>query len=67
MLSGLYICIIHTLYTISCIHVGAFYFTLGNVNPKFRSKLKSIQLVALVKRVHLVKYGMNAVTILLMI
>ena len=38
-----------------------FYFTLGNVNPKFRSKLKSIQLAALVRRVHLVKYGMNAV------
>lgn len=48
--------------TVSLIlHVGVFYFTLGNVNPKFRSKLKSIQLVALVRRVHLVKYGMNAV------
>ena len=41
--------------------LGVFYFTLGNVNPKFRSKLKSIQLAALVRRVHLVKYGMNAV------
>ena len=40
---------------------GAFYFTLRNMDPKFRSKLKSIQLVALVKHVHLVKYGMNAV------
>lgn len=43
------------------VHVGVFYFTLGNVRPTFQSKLKSIHLAALVRRVHLVKYGMNAV------
>ena len=39
--------------------IGCFYFTIGNVHPKFRSSLKSIQLVALAKNEHLKKYGMN--------
>jgi len=26
---------------------GAFYFTLGNISPKYRSRISSIQLVAL--------------------
>lgn len=42
-------------------HAGCFYMTLGNIHPKFRSTLKSIQLLALVKNEHIKEYGMNAV------
>lgn len=42
-------------------HVGCFYFTIGNIHPKFRSTLKSIQLLALVKNEYLKKYGMCAI------
>ena len=41
--------------------LGIFYFTLGNVQPKYRSKLSTIQLVAVVKHKHLSMYGMDAV------
>ena len=41
--------------------LGAFYFTLGNISPKYRSKLKSIQLLALVKSTLIKKYGMNTI------
>ena len=43
------------------IHTGAFYFTLGNCSPKLRSKMQSIQLVALVKKRVLDQYGITAV------
>ena len=46
---------------ISFLCAGAFYFTLGNISPKYRSKLKSIQLLALVKNSLIKKYGMNSV------
>ena len=38
-----------------------FYFTLGNVPPKFWSKLSTIQLVAIVETPTLLQYGMDAV------
>ena len=38
-----------------------FYFTLGNLSPKFRSKLSAIQLVGIVKTTVLAIYGMDAV------
>ena len=41
--------------------IGIFYFTLGNVRPKYRSKLSIIQLVAIVKHKYLSVYGMDAV------
>ena len=41
--------------------IGIFYFTLGNVRPKYRSKLSTIQLVAIVKHKYLSAYGMDAV------
>lgn len=41
--------------------IGIFYFTLGNVQPKFRSKLSTIQLVAIVESPVLMSYGMDAV------
>jgi len=40
---------------------GAFYFTLGNLSPLYRSRLSSIQLVALVKASFISEYGMDAV------
>ena len=50
-------------YLVVCIwhHVGMFYFTLGNLSPKFRSKLSAIQLVGIVKTTVLAMYGMDAV------
>ena len=41
--------------------IGMFYFTLGNLQPKFRSKLSAIQLIAIVKTTILAMYGMDAV------
>lgn len=38
--------------------LGAFYFTIGNIHPKVRSK---ISVLAVVKSTHLKKYGMNAI------
>ena len=38
-----------------------FYFTIGNVSPKFRSKLSSIQLVAIALHSDLSTYGMYAI------
>ena len=38
-----------------------FTFTLGNLHPKYRSKLSSIHLVALVSNPNLSKYGIDAV------
>ena len=38
-----------------------FYYTLGNIRPKYRSQLKSIQLWAIVKRPIINKYGINAI------
>jgi len=34
---------------------------LGNIQPKFRSKLKGIKLVGLCKQKHVKKYGMNKI------
>jgi len=39
---------------------GSFYFTLGNLSPKYRSKLTSIYLLALVKSKFISDYGMDA-------
>ncbi|XP_065894098.1 uncharacterized protein [Dysidea avara] len=41
--------------------LGSFYFTLGNLSPKYRSKLTSIYLLALVKSTFISTYGMDAV------
>lgn len=41
--------------------IGVFYFTLGNIPPEFRSKIRQIQLAAIVKCDHIKKYGVNAV------
>lgn len=38
-----------------------FYFTLANIHPKFRSKLRGIQLLALCKQRYVKTYGINAI------
>ena len=54
-----YVCIyIMYMYTLSA---GLFYFTLGNVPPKYRSCLQAIQLLQVVKVPYIQLYGMDAV------
>ena len=40
---------------------GVFYFMLGNLHPKYRSRYASIQLVSICKRKHITTYSMNEV------
>lgn len=42
-------------------NLGIFYFMLGNLSPKFRSKLSVIQLIAIVEAPVMTSYGMDAV------
>lgn len=41
--------------------IGAFYFVLANLKPRYRSRLIMIPLVALCKNAHIQKYGMDAI------
>ena len=41
--------------------VGAFYYVLGNLHPKFRQRLSVIQLLALVKSTYIKQYGMKSI------
>ena len=41
--------------------IGLFYYTLGNLTPKLRSQLASIQLLAIVKTKMIKKYTMTAI------
>ena len=41
--------------------VGLFYYTLGNLSPKYRSSLHSIQLLIAIKSNLLIKYGVDKV------
>jgi len=41
--------------------LGIFYFTLGNLRPNSRSKLSSINLLAIVKEKIVKKYGMDTI------
>ncbi len=38
-----------------------FYFTLGNISPKFRSRVNAIKLLAIAKTSVIKKYSMNTV------
>lgn len=59
---SIYLLLVSLLIVYMCIHTsGAFYFTIGNCSPRLRSKLRSIQLLALVKSSHIKMYGINAV------
>ena len=37
--------------------IGLFYYTIGNIDPKFRSGLHNIQLLAVVRTALITKYG----------
>jgi len=41
--------------------IGAFYFAVGNISPKYRSQISAIHLVALVKSTYIGTYGMDSV------
>ena len=41
--------------------LGLLYYTLGNIEPKLRSKLQSIQLLCIVKDVFVQLYGIDAI------
>lgn len=42
-------------------HAGVFYYLIGNIEPKLRSSLRCIQLIACVTTVNLEKYGYDMV------
>ena len=46
-----------------CLHfqTGLFYYTLGNLPPKFRSRLQAIQLLMVAKVQHIQLYGIDEV------
>jgi hypothetical protein len=43
------------------LYIAAFYYTLGNIRPEYRSHINSIQLLGLVNSKHLKTYGVNAI------
>lgn len=50
----------HSSVNFFCI-IGLFYYTLGNIDPMLRSKLRTIMLVAVVKTSSIEKYGIDVV------
>ena len=40
---------------------GLFYYILGNIDPKFRSRVEVIQLVTVVKSTLITKYGIDEI------
>lgn len=47
-------------FTVQCF-TGLFYFLLGNGHPKYRSKLKAVQLVAICKHHYIKQYSLDAI------
>ena len=43
------------------IHAGLFYYNLGNLHPKYRSSLDSIQLLAVALVSDIQRYGVDAI------
>ena len=43
-------------------YVGSFYYTLGNIQPEKRSNKNAFQLLGLLARKHLKKYGVDALS-----
>lgn len=46
---------------IDCSSLGMFYYTIGNLSPKLRSRLSSIQLLAVVRAKLVTKYKMPVI------
>lgn len=53
--------VLRPLSVLSFLFLGVFYFTLGNIDPKHRSQLKAMQLLAIAKRPVIKKYGCNEI------
>ena len=49
------------MFSIIISYTGLFYYTIGNFDPKYRSAVHTIQLVAVVKSSLSTKYGINAI------
>ncbi len=43
------------------VYIGAFYFTIGNLHPKYRQRISNIHLLALVKSLYIKEFGMNTI------
>ena len=41
--------------------VGLFYYTLGNIHPRLRAGLQSIQLLSVVRHSHIAEYGIDEI------
>lgn len=50
-----------TLYLCVSYCLGMFYFTLGNLSPRYRSHLPNIQLVAVTKTAMISNYGVDKI------
>ena len=50
---------IHISYTVIILIIGLVYYLLGNLHPKFRSSLKSIQLLCVARNPIIVQYGIE--------
>ena len=46
---------------VAMIFLGCLYYTLGNIHPKFRSSLKCIQLLSIVRHSYVVEYGIDVI------
>jgi hypothetical protein len=44
-----------------CMYAGLFYYMLGNIDPKYRSRTESIQLLTIVRTTLINKYGINKI------
>ena len=44
-----------------CVLIALFYYTLGNIDPKYRSTMRCIQLLTIVKSTVLQKYGVDTI------
>ena len=51
----------HPIICIILLLTGCFYFTIANLPPTVRSKLKAIQALAFAKSEHITKYGISCI------
>ena len=49
------------LFLLRILYVGLFYYTLLNIHPEHRSSLQNIQLITVVKQIHIKKYGLDSI------
>jgi len=49
------------MYVLSSFLLGAFYYMLGNISPRLRSRVSGIQLLALAKYTTVVEFGIDKI------